>query len=74
MKYFYLENLRRIFRYSNFQKIFSKIYIYTSKWQFSSKTNFFTLSHRIFGYMHGVLNVEKKTNYTVRQKIARRIF
>ena len=33
---------------------------------FSSQKNFYYLSHRIFGYMHEVLNaVEKITNYTV---------
>ncbi len=39
--------------------------------------NFFSnTSHRIFGHMHGVLNIDKlkKTNCTVRGEIARRIF
>ena len=29
------------------------------------KTKTFHPSHRMFGHMYGVLNVEKKTNYTV---------
>ena len=33
------------------------------------------ISHRIFERMHGALNIDlKKTNYTVRGKIARQIF
>jgi hypothetical protein len=36
---------------------------------------FFTLTHRMFGHMHGVLNIDKKiTNYTNCDKFARRIF
>jgi hypothetical protein len=42
---------------------------------FSSSQKKFAPSHRIFGHMHGVLNVDEKNNdYTYRDKFARQIF
>ena len=50
---------------------FSSIYS-TLEGVFSSHLKFFTPSHRMFGHMHGVLNVDEKiTNYTDCYKFAR---
>jgi hypothetical protein len=42
---------------------------------FSSSPKFFITLHRMFGHMHGVLNVDEKiTNYTDYDKFVRQIF
>ena len=53
-------------RQSLLDKVPSKVLLkLDTKALFSSQVKIFTLSYRIFGHMHRILNVDKiKTNYT----------